>query len=72
MSKNHTAKRSAVSGRYVTKAIGGSKAEKFSAVEGMVLTRKNAAHYRTFKSSGLKGDALRSAISGSFKASKRK
>ncbi len=72
MSKNHAPKRSAVSGRYVTKAIGARKAEKFSAVEGVVLTRKNDERYRTLKLSGLKGDALRSAITGSFKSSKRK
>lgn len=72
MSKNHKTKRDTATGRFVTKPIGRSKAEKFSAVEGVVLTRQNAGQYMTFKSGGLKGDVLRSAIAESFKSSKRK
>ena len=72
MSKAKIPKRSAASGRYVTGAIGTSKAEKFSAVEGMSLTRQNSGRFMTLKSNGLKGKALRHAITDTFKSAKRK
>ncbi len=72
MTKKNAIKRSAASGRYVTKPIGASKAAKFSKVEGLVLKRKSVKTLKQHKSSGLKGDALRSAITGSFKSNKRK
>lgn len=71
MSKKNAVKRSAASGRNVTRPIGASKAAKFSKVEGMVLTQKSAKTLTRHKSSGLKGDKLRSAITGSFKPKKR-
>ncbi len=71
MTKKNAIRRSAASGRFVTKPIRASKAAKFSKVEGMVLTEKSAETLAQHKSSGLKGDALRSAITGSFKSKKR-
>lgn len=59
-------KRSASTGRFVTKPLGKGKATKFSNVEGMVLTQRSAKMISRLEGSGLKGDALRSAITGSF------
>lgn len=65
--KNNTAiKRSAKSGRFVAKPLGVSKASKFAQVEGMTLSEKSSTTYARLESKGLKGDALRSAITGSF------
>jgi hypothetical protein len=65
--KNNTGiKRSAKSGRFVTKPLGVSKASKFALVEGMTLSKKNLKAFAECEAIGLKGDALRSAISGSF------
>ena len=66
MKKTRKAIRSAATGRFVTKPLGRGKAEKFSQVEGMVLSRESAEMLSRLKGRGLKGDALRSAICGSF------
>ncbi len=66
MKKNATIKRSAKSGEFVSKPLGVSKAKKFSLVEGMALKEKHSITLKHLKEKGLKGDDLRSAISGSF------
>ena len=66
MKKTRKAIRSAETGRLVTKPLGRGKAEKFSQVEGMALSRESAAMLSGLKARGLTGDALRSAISESF------
>ncbi len=67
MGQNIRINRSANTGRFVSKAIGVSKATKFLAVEGMALNAKSAQVLRRCKSEGLAGDALRSAITKQFK-----
>ncbi len=65
-------KHSAKVGRFVPKPLGKAKAEKFSKVEGMTISRKSAKTLSDFEGRGLKGDALRSAINGSFIKKSRK
>jgi len=67
MSKSQKIRRSAATGRITTAPIGKSKATKFLLVEGMTLSRKSSDTLSDLKSKGLKGDALRTAISGSLK-----
>lgn len=66
MKKSQTTKNSDATGRFVPKPLGKGKAVKFSQVEGMTISRKSARTLESLESRGLKGDALRSAISGSF------
>lgn len=66
MNKGHKIKRSAVTGRFATKPLGRSKASKFAQIEGMTLTRRSAKMISRLEGTGLKGDALRTAITGSF------
>lgn len=67
MVKNTKIGRSVATGKLVTKPIGRSKSEKFTAVEGL---HKNAAS-RTLSGSlikrGLKGDAYRAEVIKAFK-----
>jgi len=72
MSKSHTIKRSAKSERFVTKPIGREKASKFSAVEGIILNERAAVVLQEGRAKGLKGDALRSSVTGSFVNTKKK
>ena len=58
--------RSASSGRFVAKPLGKGKAVKFSQVEGMSLNKRSAGTIERLERQGLKGDALRSAITGAF------
>lgn len=67
MKSDRNIARPTVSERRVTQAIGRSKATKFAAVEGLVLSQKSSRQLAKLKSGGLKGDALRSAIRKSFK-----
>ena len=66
MTKNQAIKRSVVTGRFASKPLGKGKAKKFAQVEGMVLTQRSSKTISRFEGSGLKGDALRSAITRSF------
>jgi hypothetical protein len=66
MEKNIRINRSATTGQFVSKAIGSSKATKFLAVEGMALSAESSQALRRYKSEGLAGDALRSAITKRF------
>lgn len=66
MNKSTALKRSATTGRYVTKPIGKSKAAKFAKVEGVTTSSKSAKTLKSYSDRGLKGDALRSAIAESF------
>ena len=66
MKKNSATARSASTGRFVSKPLGKGKAEKFARVEGMSLSKQSAGTYSRLTARGLKGDALRSAISGAF------
>ena len=66
MNKNTALKRSATTGRFVTKPLGKGKATKFAKVEGVTTSSKSAETLKTYSDRGLKGDALRSAIAGSF------
>lgn len=72
MSKSTALKRSATTGRFVTKALGKSKATKFAKVEGVTTSSKSAKTLKTYSDRGLKGDALRSAITGTFTNKKGK
>ncbi len=56
----------------MTKALGKSKATKFAKVEGVTTTSKSAKTLKTYSDRGLKGDALRSAITGTFTNKKGK
>ena len=67
MKKARIVARNSKTGRVATKAIGGSKAKKFIAVEGMALTGKSSRDLARLKASGLKGNELRTAITGSFR-----
>lgn len=66
MSKNLVTSRSASNGRFAPKPLGRSKAAKFAQVEGMSLTDKSEKTLAQLKARGLKGDALRAAIAGTF------
>lgn len=72
MNKSNALKRSATTGRFVTKPLGKGKATKFAKVEGVTTSPKSARTLKTYSDSGLKGDALRSAITGSFVTRKGK
>lgn len=67
MAKNQNSMRSAVTGKFVTKPIGSGKSTKFSAVEGQKLSGKSKSVAANALSSGLRGDAYRSAVTKSFK-----
>ncbi len=67
MSNSQKIRRSAATGRVKTAPIGRSKATKFLLVEGMKLSTKSSNTLNGLKARGLKGDALRTAISGSLK-----
>ena len=66
MNKGTALKRSATTGRFVTKPLGKAKAEKFARVEGVTTSSQSTALLEAHIGRGLKGDALRSAIMGSF------
>ena len=66
MTKSHSIPRSAKTGQFTVKALGKSKASKFSQVEGITLSRLSDGTLKRLEESGLKGDTLRSAISGTF------
>lgn len=72
MNKSTALKRSATTGRFVTKPLGKDKATKFAKVEGVTTSSTSAKILKTHSDHGLKGDALRSAIAGSFVARKGK
>lgn len=72
MNKSTTLKRSATTGRFATKPLGKGKAAKFAKVEGVTTSSKSAKTFKTYSDRGLKGDALRSAITGSFVAKQDK
>lgn len=72
MKKSTALKRSATTGRFVTKPLGKDKATKFAKVEGVTTSSKSARTLKTYSNRGLKGDALRSAITGSFVTRKGK
>lgn len=64
MKKSNALTRSATTGRFVTRPLGKSKAMKFAKVEGVTISSKSANTLKTYTDRGLKGDALRSAITG--------
>jgi|TARA_R110000822_G_scaffold19018_4_gene62237 hypothetical protein len=66
MKKDTTIKSSAGSAPFVSKPLGQSKATKFSQVEGLTLNGNHVAMFKQLTARGLKGDILRSAITGSF------
>ena len=66
MDKGIALKRSATTGRFVTKPLGKAKAEKFAKIEGVTTSPHSSALLEAHVGRGLKGDALRSAIMGSF------
>ncbi len=70
MSKNAAIQSNASTGRFMPKALGKGKATKFALVEGMALSQRSITLITHMEQRGLKGDALRSAIAGSF-ATKR-
>jgi len=72
MNKSTALKRSATTGRFATKPLGKGKATKFAKVEGVTTSSRSAKTLKTYSDRGLKGDALRSAITGSFAAKKGK
>ncbi|WP_152986836.1 MULTISPECIES: hypothetical protein [unclassified Pseudovibrio] len=71
MTKSNIIKRSTVSGRISVSPLGKKKASRFALVEGMTLTKKWERTIALHESEGLKGDALRSAISRSFSKKSR-
>lgn len=66
MGKRNTISRSATSGKFITGALGKSKATKFSLVEGISLNQRSNKVLKSHTSKGLKGNALRQAINKSF------
>lgn len=72
MNKSITLKRSASTGRFVAKPLGKDKATKFAKIEGVTISAASAKTLETFSDRGLKGDALRSAITESFMIKKVK
>ena len=66
-----TTKRSAASGRFVTKSIGTSKAAKFGAVEGLSLNGSSRAVVKSLTSKRIKGEVFRSAVTGHYKTKSR-
>lgn len=66
MVKGIALKRSATTGHFVTKPLGKAKAEKFAKIEGVTTSPHSSALLEAHIGRGLKGDALRSAIMGSF------
>ena len=66
MNKGQSIKRSTKTGRYVTKPLGRAKATRFALVEGVSVHKRSAVALREFEERGLKGDALRTEIAGSF------
>jgi hypothetical protein len=67
MTNSQNIQRSAKTGQFTkVKALGRSKAAKFAQVEGMSLSQTSVTAIHRFEARGLKGDALRSAIAGSF------
>lgn len=67
MAKRTNISRNSTNGRFVTTRIGSSKAEKFSSVEGLSLSKKSARTLTSLKSKGYSGDALRNEIKKNFK-----
>lgn len=66
MRKSSAKARSAATRRFVIKPLGEGKAARFSEVEGMSLSKKSASTISGLKRRGLKGDALRTAITDAF------
>jgi hypothetical protein len=66
MKKGIALKKSATTGRFVAKPLGKAKAEKFAKIEGVTTSPHSSALLEAHIGRGLKGDALRSAIMGSF------
>ncbi|WP_343080221.1 hypothetical protein [Ostreiculturibacter nitratireducens] len=66
MTKTIATSRSTTTGRFSPKPLGKSKAAKFAQVEGITLTAKSKKTLVRLEASGLKGDALRAAITGTF------
>lgn len=66
MKKNTSIARSTSTGRFIIKSLGKGKAERFARVEGMSLTKRSASSISLHEQRGLKGDALRSAITRDF------
>lgn len=67
MAKNTKITRSAISGKFVTRPIGKSKAERFTAVEGMQKNAASKVLSAKLMGRGLKGDAYRTAVIKAFK-----
>lgn len=67
MAKNTKIARSATFGKFVTRPIGGAKAAKFAAVEGLRMNASSKALDRKLTDSGLKGDAYRAEVIKAFK-----
>lgn len=72
MKKSTALRRSATTGRFVTRPLGKSKAAKFAKVEGVTISPKSAKMLEIYTDRGLKGDALRSVITGRFVTKKSK
>lgn len=72
MNKSNALKRSAITGRFVAGPLGRGKAAKFAEVEGVTTCPKSATMLNTYSARGLKGDALRLAITNSFTTVKDK
>ena len=66
MKKSSATARSTATRRFVIKPLGRGKAERFSRVEGMSLSKRSVDTISSLNPKGLKGDALRSAITGVF------
>lgn len=67
MAKDTKSGRSSASGKFVTRPIGGAKATKFAAVEGLRMNASSKALDRKLTASGLKGDAYRTEVIKAFK-----
>lgn len=67
MAKDTKIVSSAVSGKLVTRPIGGKKAAKFSEVEGLKMSPSSKVLSQKLTASGLKGDAYRIEIIKAFK-----
>jgi hypothetical protein len=66
MDNNVTKQRRSSTGQLVAKPLGKGKATKFALVEGISLNQRSASLITRLEQRGLKGDALRSAITRDF------
>lgn len=72
MTKNPTAVRKVMSGKFAPATVGASKAAKFASVEGIALSAKSKAASMLAQSRGLKGDDYRASVAAQVLSQRKK